>query len=205
MFTLISFLLGMKHATEADHLAAMSLLLQPNPHPVRALRMGAMWGLGHGVMLLLGGLIWLSIGKEQAEPPAINLEPVVGLVLIFMALNWAFKTFRQRKGLVVGACAQGISSKRRSYMHAFSIGLLHGLAGSMVATLLILSGSESWLPLLAQLGLFGLGGAVAMAVLCWCYSINMHKCRRIGQRIFVLIQGLCIICTMIIGINLTLV
>lgn len=199
MYTLFSFLLGMKHATEADHLVAMSLLLHPDHKPARALRMGAMWGLGHGLMLLSCGLLLSVLSARWQSTLNINLEPLVGLILIAMATLWVVRKKYPKQSSTESSST---TSNKQGYSHAFGFGLLHGLAGSVAVTLLLLSGVSSWLLATIQLGLFALGGMVSMAVMCWCYSVNIQWFRSNGQPLCSLLQNVCIGLTFIVGFGL---
>jgi len=81
------FLLGMKHATEADHLAAVATLATRESTLPHALRQGIAWGIGHTCTLLLVGGAVLAIGK--ALPPFLEpaLESMVGLMLIALGAD----------------------------------------------------------------------------------------------------------------------
>lgn len=83
----IGFLLGMKHATEADHLAAVATLATRESTLPQALRQGLAWGLGHTATLMLVGGVVLALGK--ALPPYMEalLETAVGVMLVALGVD----------------------------------------------------------------------------------------------------------------------
>lgn len=92
----IGFLLGMKHATEADHLAAVATLATRKGTWVNALRQGAAWGLGHTVTLLLFGGVVLALGRSIPAQFEQALEFVVGIMLVLLGADVLRRLWRQR-------------------------------------------------------------------------------------------------------------
>lgn len=92
----VGFLLGLKHATEADHLAAVATLATRRASLTDALRQGAAWGLGHSLTLLLFGGVVLALG--HSIPPRLeqSLEFAVGLMLILLGADVLRRLWRQR-------------------------------------------------------------------------------------------------------------
>ena len=146
-----SLLLGMRHATDPDHIVAVSTIVSRERSMSRAGGIGVLWGAGHTLtILLVGGTI---IAFKVAFTPTIglSLELVVALMLILLgAMN------------VIGV------TPGHAVMHTvrpFLVGVVHGLAGSAAATLLILPliDDARWAAL--YLLVFGLGTIVGMAVM----------------------------------------
>lgn len=92
----IGLLLGMKHATETDHLAAVATLVTQESSPRSALRLGALWGLGHTLTLFLFGAIALVLGKTIAPRLEQSLEFCVGLMLIALGADVLRRLIQQR-------------------------------------------------------------------------------------------------------------
>lgn len=92
----VGFLLGMKHATEADHLAAVATLATRRGSWVDALRQGAAWGLGHTAALTLFGGVVMIWGRSI--PPRFEqaLELCVGLMLLGLGIDVLRRLRRQR-------------------------------------------------------------------------------------------------------------
>ncbi len=78
----VAFFLGMTHATEADHIAAVATLASQSGNARATLRTGLLWGLGHMLMLVFVGGIVLLVGTAIPEHIAAMLESVVGVMLI---------------------------------------------------------------------------------------------------------------------------
>src|SRR5690349_23907238 len=84
----IAFLLGLRHASDPDHLVAVtSLVASDDGDARRAARLGAWWGVGHGAVLLLLGIPLIVF--KSAIPPAIETgaEMAIGIVIVALALR----------------------------------------------------------------------------------------------------------------------
>jgi ABC-type nickel/cobalt efflux system permease component RcnA len=183
----IAFALGLRHASDPDHLVAVTSLVAADGGGTRdATRLGAWWGLGHAATLILLGVplivfksalpAWLESGAEKA----------VGAVIILLALrvSWKWSRGHYRAGSH-GHPAGDASAKRRSHRHlrrgeegpahahhagrtprqAFGIGLLHGLAGTGAVVVLLLAA----LPTQLEAGL-------ALAVFAPMTIVSMTAC-----------------------------
>src|SRR4051812_25389462 len=138
---LIGFVLGMRHATDADHVVAVTTIVSDQPSLRRASAIGALWGIGHTItILLVGGAI---VAFRVAIPPRLGLamEFAVAVMLIVLgALNLSGRSL-------------GATSTARP----LAVGFVHGLAGSAFVALLVVAAVPSvWLGLL-YLALFGVG------------------------------------------------
>jgi high-affinity nickel permease len=146
-----SLLLGMRHATDPDHIVAVSTIVSREQSMSRARRIGVLWGAGHTLtILLVGGMI---IAFKVAFTPRIglSLELVVALMLILLGtLNV----------LGVSPSAAVINAVR-----PFLVGVVHGLAGSAAATLLILPLIDDARWAVLYLFVFGVGTIVGMAIM----------------------------------------
>ncbi|MEO7322697.1 MAG: hypothetical protein ABIW48_08450, partial [Burkholderiales bacterium] len=92
----IGLLLGMKHATEADHLAAMATLVSHENSLARSMKLGVAWGIGHTLTLMLFGGIVLALGKAISQRLEQALELTVGLMLIGLGADVLRRLLRQR-------------------------------------------------------------------------------------------------------------
>ena len=146
-----SLLLGMRHATDPDHIVAVSTIVSREHSMSRASRIGVLWGAGHTLtILLVGGMI---IAFKVAFTPRIglSLELVVAVMLVLLGtLN------------VLGVSA---GSAMMNAVRPFAVGVVHGLAGSAAATLLILPLIEDARWAVLYLLVFGFGTIVGMAVM----------------------------------------
>ena len=144
---LLGALLGLRHATDADHVVAVTTIVARQRSWLQAARIGAVWGIGHSVTLfLLGGAI---IGFRLVIPPRIGLglEFAVALMLI---------------GLGYGNLRRRDEPSAPSLHRPFWIGVVHGLAGSAAVALLVLSTIRAPLEAAVYLLMFGFGTIVGM-------------------------------------------
>jgi hypothetical protein len=146
----IGFLVGIRHATDGDHVVAVTAIASGERSIARAMRIGAAWGLGHSATLfLVGGAIVLF---GLTVPPRLGLafEMLVAVMLI-------------------GLGAWTLSGRQIGHAHSIrrpiAVGFVHGLAGSAFVALLVLAAIPGWASQLAYLALFGLGTVAGMAAI----------------------------------------
>ena len=187
----LGFLLGLTHALDADHVAAVGTLVSETAGLRRSSLMGASWGVGHSASLLAAGL--LVLGLRFTIPPRFSAaaEFAVGLMLVGLGARAIWSVLRKRR---LHWHAHEDGGVRHLYVHAhapadraghdhvhpfrlqrrpFLIGCLHGLAGSGPLTLLVLGTLSSPLAGLAYLGLFSLGSIAGMSLLSSLLSVPM--------------------------------
>src|SRR5262245_43222308 len=97
----IGFLLGLKHATEADHLVAVTTIVSEQRSVWRSGLVGALWGVGHTASLLAAGVVVIILGAAIPHPVASILEFVVALMIIFLGSRILYLTLRRRTQLHV--------------------------------------------------------------------------------------------------------
>ncbi len=180
LFTALGFgfVLGMRHALEPDHVAAVSALVAERPGWRRGALLGASWGIGHGVALLgLGGALFL-LRARLPEPLADGLELVVAIVLIGLGVRSLRRAFRRGEGPAQphrhGGRHHAHATNGAAHVHLGAltvsrrpllIGLAHGLAGSGALTALVLASMPTTVAGLLYIALFGLGSVGGMALL----------------------------------------
>lgn len=163
-------LLGMRHALEPDHLAAVSTLLTGERSSAKAAWLGACWGLGHTLTLLTTGALLVVL---QAEMPVIAAQMLQGGVVLLMVGFGA-------RAIYQGACrvptgpthshgGPGASSPfhldRWTLARPLVVGAVHGLAGSGALAALVVTTLPSTATRLVYLLLFGMGSILGMAAL----------------------------------------
>src|SRR3954471_19818876 len=143
-------MLGMRHATDPDHVVAMTTIVSRERSVSKAAGIGALWGIGHTITLLLVGGAIIAFKIAFNARLGLSLELAVAVMLIVLGLLNLFD---------VRADARVISASR-----PFFVGIVHGLAGSAGAALLIvpLIDDPRWAAL--YLLTFGLGTIVGMTV-----------------------------------------
>ena len=92
----LGFVLGLRHALDTDHLAAVSTILAQRPSLRASGMVGFSWGLGHTVVLLLAGSVVLVLRVSIPEPVAIAAEFGVGMMLVFLGGTLAIRLIRER-------------------------------------------------------------------------------------------------------------
>ena len=184
------FLMGVRHAFEADHLAAVaSLATRARTWRSGALQ-GAAWGLGHTLTLLLVGGGCLLLGRALPERWAAGLELLVGVMLLALGADVLRRTRRPHVHAHVHQHGDGTRhwhAHRHAPQHAqpavhdpaahqhehavalpgraLAVGLVHGLAGSAALFLLTLQTVPSVATGFAYIALFGVGSIAGMAAL----------------------------------------
>ncbi len=199
---LLGFLLGMRHALESDHLAAVASLATRSRSLGETIRQGAVWGLGHTLTLFLFGAVVLVTDRLVPEQLARGLEFAVGLMLLALGLDVLRRLRRERLHIHPHRHADGTlhlhlhareASHRHDHAHpgfplrALVVGMMHGMAGSAALILLTLKTVQSPLTGLLYIALFGLGSMAGMAAVSTVIAIPL---RLSSQRMQRLHQGL---------------
>ena len=153
---ILGFLLGLRHATDADHVVAVTAIVSRERTLGRAARIGAMWGVGHSITLLVvGGAI---VAFRLVIPPRVGLglEFCVALMLILLGFN----NLRGARGENADHSHQ-IPTVFNG-LRPLLIGTVHGLAGSAAVALLVLATIRETSWALVYLAIFGIGTIVGM-------------------------------------------
>lgn len=184
MLTAISlgFVLGLRHAADPDHLAAIAAMVSRERGPAAAARLGVAWGLGHSLMILLlgGWLVARPLATDPGWTTAAELA-VAGWLLVLGVQN-----LRSVRGLYVPA-----PERRHGTRRSLALGLVHGLAGSAAVALLAITAMPTRSAALVYLGVFGLGtiaGMVALSLALGLPAARASSSRR-GRRWLVTASG----------------
>ncbi len=186
---IVAVLLGLRHATDPDHLTAVSTLVLSDRRegPRRAGVLGLAWGLGHAMTLLVFGVPVLLFARQLPAGVLQGAEVAIGLIIIFLAsrllIRWREGHYHSHPHTHHGvlhahphvheshrvdharehahAHAEGLG---RSPLAAFGIGMVHGLGGSAGAGSLVVGTASSQLPAIGGLLVFAAGTALAMGI-----------------------------------------
>src|SRR3982750_3420633 len=93
----IGFVLGLQHATEADHLAAVSTIVSEKKNLFTASIVGGLWGVGHTISLFVVGLLVILLKFQISETTEAKLEAIVGGMLMLLGINGLRKLFSAGK------------------------------------------------------------------------------------------------------------
>ena len=189
----LGFLLGMQHALEADHIAAVSSIAARRSRVGDIVRHGLTWGLGHTLTLFAFAGAAILLGRAIPEHVARPLETAVGIMLVGLGAHvlwrlWRDRVHFHRHGHGDGTvhihahshAGETLPHARAAHAHEHGfrwrtllVGLMHGMAGS--AALLVLAVSQAATPALGlgYVALFGIGSMIGMAALSTVIAVPL--------------------------------
>ena len=181
----IAFALGLRHASDPDHLVAVTSLVtsEQGGGTRRAARLGAWWGVGHASTLVLLGLPLIALKSGLPGWLEQGAELAIGLVIVALALRvvlkWGRGDYRrgphdhhhegEHRHLYRGDREHGHQAVRGP-RQAFAIGALHGLAGTGAVVVLLITALPNQLEAAAALAVFAPMSVVSMAACTTVYS-----------------------------------
>lgn len=145
-----SLLLGMRHATDADHIVAITTIVNRERGAWRSSRIGVLWGLGHTVTILAVGSAIILFKLAFTARIGLSMEFCVAMMLMVLG--------------ILNLTRRGPASDAVPQLRPFVVGVVHGMAGSAAATLLILPFIDDVRWAVLYLAVFGLGTIVGMAM-----------------------------------------
>jgi len=181
----LAFVLGLRHASDPDHLVAVTSLVAADDGDTRAAtRLGAWWGLGHATVLLAIGIPLIAFKTELPGWLENGAEKAVGVVIILLALRvgakWIRGDYRASSHEHHGTARDDSHPSRvrhlrkggtehahrhvRTPQQAFAIGTLHGLAGTGAVALLLIAALPTRLEAIAALAVFARMSILSMAL-----------------------------------------
>jgi High-affinity nickel-transport protein len=171
-------LLGMRHALEPDHLAAVTTLVTGERNSIKAAFLGICWGLGHTFSLIVVGTILVVLRAEMPERIADGFEFCVALMLIGLGLRAMYLAARQGPAGPAHIHHHGATVHEHNGVPAhihigtwtlarrpLIVGAVHGLAGSGALTALVVATLPTAAARITYMLLFGLGSTLGMAAL----------------------------------------
>ena len=200
----LGFLLGMRHATDADHVAAVATLATRSPSLAHTVVQGVAWGTGHTLTLMLVGGAVLVLGVVVPAQAAQALELAVGLMLVALGADALYRLRRERVHFHAHRHADGVAHfhahshrgegaphnpARHEHPHGFPgrallVGMVHGMAGSAALILLSLEALRSPAWGFAYIAIFGLGSILGMAVLSAAIAVPLRLTSRHLKRTY---------------------
>jgi High-affinity nickel-transport protein len=201
----IGFLLGLKHATDPDHIVAVTTFIGKERRIARGCAIGLFWGLGHTLALSIVGLAVVGLKIPMSKWLAERLELGVAVMLI-----------------VLGArLIATVHTRWHEHHHDFEwtrlglrpllVGIVHGTAGSAALTLLVLSTISSTVHALLYILIFGVGSMVGMVVISLLLAVPLNLARermagamrpiQVGTGIFSCLFGLYLGATILMNLQ----
>jgi high-affinity nickel permease len=197
----LGFFLGMRHATDSDHIVAMTTIVSREKSIRAASLVGALWGVGHTLTILLVGGAIVLFGIVFPPRVGLTMELSVAIMLVVLgAMNVA--GFRQDVKKLRGASKGDASDAGsahddhefhrhgplatvgrvvgyRAALRSIVIGTVHGLAGSAAVALLVLTTIRDSRWALLYLFLFGIGTIAGMMLITSALAVPLvHTARR---------------------------
>ena len=220
---LMGFLLGMRHAMESDHVAAVASLVTKSPSMRESLRLGSLWGLGHTVTLFIFGSAVMLLDHVIPERMAMMLEFAVGIMLVVLGIDVVRRFMRERVHVHAHRHADGTlhfhahahaddtnhdklshehTHTERFPLRALLVGIMHGMAGSAALIVLTLQTVQSFGMGLIYITLFGLGSIGGMAALSMAIMLPLRISSSRYARLHQYLQFSIGTATIILGISL---
>lgn len=191
----LGFVLGLRHALDGDHLAAVSTFVSEEKNVLKASLVGVYWGLGHTAALLVFGMAIATF--RMAVPARLSqvLEFLVGCMLVFLGVNVIRKLVR---GQTIHVHAHEHDGSTHSHVHLhlgatehahhhhvlrlggrpFVVGVVHGLAGTAAVMLLVVGAIPSLLLALGYIVIFGIGSIGGMMIMSMLMSVPLALAAR---------------------------
>jgi ABC-type nickel/cobalt efflux system permease component RcnA len=193
---LVALLLGLRHASDPDHLAAVSTLIASDPGDGtrRAGRLGLSWGAGHAVTLALFGLPIVLLQAYLPDKLQTAAEIAVGVVIMLLALRllvrWRaghYHAHAHRHGNLEHRHLHPHHTREHEHEHdpearlgrtrwqAFGIGLVHGMGGSAGVSVLLLATIPDKPEAVVALMVLAAGTAISMALLSSAFGFAITR------------------------------
>jgi len=202
LVVIVALLLGLRHAADPDHIAAMTTLIAGGKERAgrAAAKLGLAWGLGHGTTLFVFGLPIVLFNSYLPERLQQAAETLIGFVIVFLAVRLLL---RWRRGELhahehdhdgvqhahlhshAKTPAHGHAHKPRSPLGAYGIGLVHGMGGSAGVSLLLLASIDSRRLAVVALVLLAAFTAVSMTIVTTGFgaTLSTSQVRRSFNRL----------------------
>jgi ABC-type nickel/cobalt efflux system permease component RcnA len=189
---LVGFMIGLRHALEADHVAAVASIVTQKQGTAAALRHGAVWGLGHTITLFIFGTAVLLADTLIPDHMASLLECAVGFMLLYLGLDVLWRMSRKGVHFHVHqhhgkrhlhahqhhseTAHADVSAHTHKHNNPFPvrtlmIGIMHGMAGSAALVVLTLNVAQNFWVGMGYMLLFGIGSIAGMALLSAAISL----------------------------------
>ena len=195
-FLALGFTVGLGHALDADHIAAIATIMDKTKSRRGIIARGAAWGLGHTLALFVICSIVFLLGLTISSTTESALELAVGVMIAVLGLRVLWKLHRERihihahehdgtrhihahshKGDPVrhDKIKHNHKHKARTLLPTLGIGLVHGAAGSAGLLVLIVATAGSTVEAIAAFMIFGVGSLIGMTVLTAAASYPLSR------------------------------
>jgi ABC-type nickel/cobalt efflux system permease component RcnA len=184
----LGFVLGMRHAMETDHVAAVASLATRSVSGADTARLAAMWGVGHTLTLLVFCCVVVALDTVMPQQLAQALELGVGVLLVALGADVLRRLWREGQAQAdhpvhAHACpgsTHEAPDRGRFPLRALLVGMMHGMAGSAALILLTLETAQSAQTAVLYVLLFGVGSIVGMITFSVLISVPLSYARGIS-------------------------
>jgi ABC-type nickel/cobalt efflux system permease component RcnA len=217
----LGFLLGMQHALEVDHVAAVSSIAARRDNVADIVKHGLTWGLGHTLTLFVFAGAALTLGQAIPENLARPIETAVGIMLVSLGGHVLWRLWRDRvhfhkhrheDGTVHmhahSHAGETVAHARAPHSHAHGfrwrtllVGLMHGMAGSAALLVLTVAQAPSVAVGLGYVALFGIGSMIGMGALSTVIAVPLALSARWLTWANQSLQGAVGLITILIGLR----
>ncbi len=215
----VGFVLGVRHAMDADHVAAVSALVSRHRSLTRSCLLGAFWGVGHTAALLAVGVTMMAFKLTITPEVEHGFEMAVAVVLVLLG---GHVLLRSLGDVVLHRHEHSHDGHAHHHLHVhlgdveppghvhvfhlgarpFLVGLLHGMAGSAALMLLVVAASPSLLAGILYILVFGIGSTVGMFVLSGLIGIPFAATSGRAPRLHAGVQAVAGLASVILGLAL---
>lgn len=210
----LGFVLGLRHALDADHLAAVSTFVTEERSLWRASLIGVSWGIGHTAALLVFGLAVAAFRLTLTPRFSQFLEFIVGCMLVALGTNVLFRLARssalhahahEHDGVEHKHLHIHVAEPRHEHQHRhrhrtlrlggrpFMVGVVHGLAGTAALMMLVVGTLPSLLLAVIYIVIFGVGSIGGMMIMSLLMTVPLALAverLRLFERLIRLAAGL---------------
>jgi len=217
----LGFFLGLKHATDADHVVAVTTFVSQEKSLLRSCWIGLLWGVGHTLSLAVAGTLILLFKINLSERLTGWLELAVAAMLVGLGARVLYQVWRDKLQLhrhphthVPGKAphvhwhlhSSGKPDEHTGWLH-FSlrplvVGMVHGAAGTGALMLLVLSTIHSSLQALVYILIFGIGSVAGMLIVSMLLAVPLQWAARNVASGYRLVQAVAGIFSCVFGIGL---
>jgi high-affinity nickel-transport protein len=169
----LGFVLGLRHATEADHLAAISTIVTERRSLLSSLLVGGLWGFGHTLAPLIAGLCVLLLRYQMTDRMTHAFELCVGVMLVLLGANVLRALACRGASHTHDQTTVAMQSQRDAWLIArpLLVRIVHGLAGSAPLLMLTLTAMSSPLAAFSYMAVFGVGSMMGMSIMSFLLSV----------------------------------
>jgi len=190
----IGFLLGMRHATDADHVIAVSTIVSKERGLLKAGLIGALWGVGHTVTIFVVGIAIIVFKIAIPTRLGLSMEFSVGLMLILLGVlnlsgvmqRWMSKIDHVHEGISLAGHMHIVEMTQErdgrlggwNMTRPLAVGIVHGMAGSAAIALLVMTTIPTPLWQILYILLFGIGTIAGMMLTTACIALPISYTSR---------------------------